>query len=226
MIRLGIIGSGEGSNMMAIADACDSRMLHAKVSIVISDVEDAKIIQFARCRNIDSRFIVPGPFQKKLSQKAEYDFILTLRNASVDWVILAGFCRIISANFIRSFPHKIINIHPSLLPSFPGLNAPQQALLHGVKITGSTVHFVDEGIDTGKIIDQVSVKVHDEDTPQILHKRIKKAEHKLYPKVISDLISGRIQDHNEIYDSHDSHDSHNQIHDSDSDFDPNSNSQL
>lgn len=191
--KLGILGSGNGSNMEAIADACQRGQLPAEVAIVLSDVSDAPILARARERGIQACQIDPGHFRSKLSDEAEQQIIDTLKAAQIDWVILAGFMRIIKSDFLRAYPERIVNIHPSLLPSFPGLNAPQQALDYGVGVTGTTVHIVDQGIDTGAIIAQEPVRVQSDDTPERLHQRIKETEHQLYPQALSELITGRIQ---------------------------------
>lgn len=179
--------------MAAITDACHSGTLEAEVALVISDCPDARILQEARERNLETRILAPGPFKAKLSDEAEQLTINLLREAAVDWVLLAGFMRIIKADFLRAFPERIVNIHPSLLPSFPGLDAPAQALAYGVQVTGTTVHMVDQGIDTGAIIAQEAVRVEPNDTPGSLHDRIKQAEHHLYPRAVADLVSGRIR---------------------------------
>ena len=191
--KLGILGSGHGSNMEAIATACQGGQLPADVALVLSDVADAPILDRALERGIAAQAIDPGHFRSKLSDEAERQFIDTLKSAQIDWVILAGFMRIIKSDFLRAFPERIVNIHPSLLPSFPGLNATQQALDYGVGITGTTVHIVDQGIDTGAIIAQEPVRVQPGDTPERLQQRIKETEHQLYPRALTELVTGRIR---------------------------------
>jgi phosphoribosylglycinamide formyltransferase-1 len=191
--RIGILGSGKGSNAVAIADACASGKIPAQVAIVLSDVAEAGILQHARKRGLDARHIEPGKFRTKLDDTAEVAFIKALQQAKVDLVVLAGFMRILKGEFLRVFKDRVVNIHPSLLPSFPGLDAWKQALDYGVKFTGVTVHFVDQGIDTGPIIAQETVPILQGDTSETLHKRIQEAEHRLYPAAIAALARGEVQ---------------------------------
>jgi phosphoribosylglycinamide formyltransferase 1 len=190
--RLGVLGSGKGSNFVAVADACASGKIPAAVALVLSDVEDAGILAHARERNLPARFIPPGKFRTKLDEDAERAFVGALQEAKVDLIVLAGFMRVLKGDFLRAFEGRIINIHPSLLPSFPGLAAWQQALDHGVKVTGCTVHFVDAGVDAGPIIGQQTVPVLDNDTPESLIQRIHGAEHELYPKCVAAITRGEI----------------------------------
>jgi phosphoribosylglycinamide formyltransferase 1 len=192
-LRLGIIGSGKGSNFVAIANACASQKIPAEVAIVLSDVEVSGILQHARERRIPAKFISPGKFRTKLDDSAEAAFISELQNARVDLIVLAGFMRILKGEFLRIFANRVINIHPSLLPAFPGLEAWKQALDYGVKVTGCTVHFVDQGIDTGPILAQKTVEIFPDDTAETLHARIHHAEHELYPQAIALLARGDIQ---------------------------------
>jgi phosphoribosylglycinamide formyltransferase-1 len=191
--RLGILGSGKGSNAMTIADACASGKIPAQVAVVLSDVATAGILTGAQARGLNARHIEPGKFRTKLDDAAEVAFIRTLQDAKVDLVVLAGFMRILKGEFLRVFKDRVINIHPSLLPSFPGLEAWKQALDYGVKFTGVTVHFVDQGIDTGPIIAQQTVPILQGDTAETLHKRIQDAEHRVYPLAISALARGEVQ---------------------------------
>lgn len=191
--RIGILGSGKGSNAAVIADACASGIVPAQVAVVLSDIADAGILQHARKRGLDGRHIEPGKFRTKLDDAAEVAFIKALQDAKVDLVVLAGFMRILKGEFLRVFKDRVINIHPSLLPSFPGLEAWKQALDYGVKFTGVTVHFVDQGIDTGPIIAQETVPILQGDTSETLHKRIQEAEHRLYPAAIAALARGEVQ---------------------------------
>jgi phosphoribosylglycinamide formyltransferase-1 len=190
---LGILGSGKGSNCAAIADACASGDIPARVAIVISDVDGAGILDRARERGLDCLHIAPGKFRTKLDEAAEAAFVAALRKAEVDLVVLAGFMRILKGEFLRAFANKVVNIHPALLPAFPGLEAWKQALDYGVKVTGVTVHFVDQGIDTGAIIAQETVPVLPADTVESLRARIQEAEHRLYPKAIAALVRGEIR---------------------------------
>ncbi len=188
--RLGVLGSGKGSNFAALADACAAGRLPAQVVLVLSDVPEAGILERARERGIPARYLPPGPYRTKLDEAAEAAYIAALREARVDLVVLAGFMRILKAPFLRAFPQRIVNIHPSLLPSFPGLEAWKQALDYGVKITGVTVHLVDHGVDTGPIVAQAAVPVEDDDTPATLHARLQEVEHRLYPEAIARLLAG------------------------------------
>jgi phosphoribosylglycinamide formyltransferase-1 len=190
--RLGVLGSGKGSNFVAVADACASGKIPAEVALVLSDVETAGILAHARERNLSARFIPPGKFRTKLDEDAERAFVGALQEAKVDLIVLAGFMRVLKGDFLRAFEGRIVNIHPSLLPSFPGLAAWQQALDHGVKVTGCTVHFVDAGVDAGPIIGQQTVPVLDHDMPDSLIQRIHGAEHELYPKCVAAIARGNI----------------------------------
>ena len=190
--RLGVLGSGKGSNMAAIAEACAAGEVPAEIVLVLSDVAEAGILTHARARNIPARFVAPGQFRTKLDESAEKAYVEALRQAEVDLVVLAGFMRILKGDFLRAFPQRVVNIHPSLLPSFPGLEAWKQALDYGVKHTGCTVHFVDQGVDSGPIIGQETVPVSEDDTPAALHERIQRAERKLYPAAITALAQGRV----------------------------------
>src|SRR5580700_3220708 len=191
--RLGILGSGKGSNADAIAEACAAGSIPARVALVLSDVENAPILQRARARGLPARFIPPGKFRTKLDEAAEAAFLEALRQAEVDLVVLAGFMRILKGELLRAFAQKVVNIHPALLPAFPGLQAWKQALDYGAKMTGVTVHFVDQGIDTGPIIAQESVPILLGDTPESLHARIQETERKIYPAVIGALARGEIR---------------------------------
>lgn len=191
-LRIGVLGSGKGSNFVAIADAITRGEIAAEVALVLSDVESAGILEHARSRRLPAQFIPPGTFRTKLDEEAERAVVTGLQAANTDLVVLAGFMRVLKGEFLRAFEGRIINIHPSLLPSFPGLLAWKQALDHGVKVTGCTVHFVDAGVDSGPIIGQETVPVLDDDTPDTLHQRIHQAEHRLYPRCVAALAAGRI----------------------------------
>ena len=191
--RLGVLGSGKGSNFVAIAEACASEKIPAEIALVLSDIESAGILAHARNRKIPAQFIPPGKFRTKLDEEAERAFVSTLQGAKVDLIVLAGFMRVLKGEFLRAFEGRIVNIHPSLLPSFPGLEAWKQALDHGVKVTGCTVHFVDAGVDSGAIIGQQTVPVLDNDTPETLHQRIHAAEHELYPKCVAAIAREEIK---------------------------------
>ena len=164
-----------------------------EIVVVATDVENAGILELARGHKLEAVHIPPGKFRTKLDEEAEQRFIAILQNAQVDLVVLAGFMRILKGEFLRAFSDRVINIHPSLLPSFPGLEAWKQALDYGVKVTGCTVHFVDQGIDSGAIIAQQTVPVHDDDTPATLHARIQQVEWDLYPKAVEMVALGRVR---------------------------------
>ena len=189
MLKLGILGSGKGSNFRAIADAIGAGKLDAEVRIVISDVESAGILALARERGMRAEFLAPGKFRTKLEPDAEQRLVALLKNAGVEWVVLAGWMRMIKAPLLEAFPRRIINIHPSLLPAFPGLESWKQALAAGASETGCTVHYVDAGMDTGEIIAQRPVPVLKDDTAETLHARIQVAEHALYPEVLAQLAA-------------------------------------
>lgn len=185
MNNLGILLSGRGSNFVAIAEAIDAGRLDAKVAVVLSNSSTAHGLKLARERSIPA-FAVPSAFR-------DQSLIEHLRSHKVDLVCLAGYMRILSPIFISTFRDRILNIHPSLLPAFPGLDAQHQALAHGVKITGCTVHFVDEGLDTGPIVRQSAVPVLEGDTDETLSARILKEEHRLYSEAIAMVLSGQIR---------------------------------
>lgn len=191
--RIGVLGSGKGSNFVAIADAIQAGRIPAEVGVVLSDVEDAGILGHARERGLTARHIPPGPFRTKLDEDAERAFVSALKDARVDLVVLAGFMRILKGQFLKAFEGRVVNIHPSLLPAFPGIESWVQALNYGVKVTGCTVHFVDQGIDTGPIVGQQVVDVLEGDTPQSLHQRIHAAEYELYPRCIAGIAEGRVR---------------------------------
>jgi phosphoribosylglycinamide formyltransferase-1 len=191
--RLGVLGSGKGSNFLAIADAIVAGQVPAQVAIVISDVPEAGILAHARQRGLPAEYLAPGKFRTKLDEEAEHAYVQRLQEARVDLVVLAGFMRILKGDFLRAFAQRVVNIHPSLLPAFPGLEAWKQALDYGVKVTGCTVHLVDQGIDSGPILGQEAVPVLAGDTPATLHERIQLAERRLYPAVVGALAEGRLR---------------------------------
>ena len=186
---LGILGSGKGSNYQAIQEAILNGTLPARTAVVISDIENAGILALARGYGVRAEYIAPGRFRTKLEPEAEQRVAELLRQAGVDLVLLAGYMRMVKAPLLDAFPGRIVNIHPSLLPAFPGLEAWKQALAAGVSETGCTVHYVDPGMDTGPIIDQARVPVLPGDTPETLHARIQVAEHALYPAVVASLAA-------------------------------------
>ncbi len=189
MHRLGILLSGRGSNFLAIAKAIDEHhLLGAEIAVVLSNLEDAPGLDAARARNLPA-FAIPSAGRKRAEHDAE--MIARLHQHKVDLVCLAGYMRIISPAFVAAFPNRILNVHPSLLPAFPGLDAQRQALDFGAKVAGCTVHFVDEAVDHGVIILQKTVPVHDDDTADTLAARILEQEHLAYPEAIGLVLSGQ-----------------------------------
>lgn len=192
LFRLGVLGSGKGSNFVALAEACAAGKVPATVALVLSDVPEAGILARAAERGIPAKFVAPGAFRTKLDAAAEAAYVGELQAARVDLVVLAGFMRILKSGLLGAFPQRVVNIHPSLLPAFPGLEAWRQALDYGVKFTGVTVHLVDEGVDRGPILAQATVPVQDDDTAAALHGRIQQAEHELYPAAIAAWLRGEL----------------------------------
>jgi phosphoribosylglycinamide formyltransferase-1 len=189
-VRLGILVSGRGSNFEAIANSIARRKLDAEIAILISNKASAGGVDIARQRGIPLR-VIPSQGMDRES----YDKLLIdeLRTHEVDLVCLAGFMRLLSANFVRAFPNRVLNIHPSLLPAFPGLDAQRQALDYGVRITGCTVHFVDEFLDSGPILLQSAVPVLDQDTVETLSARILLQEHSIYSQAIQLIAEDRVK---------------------------------
>jgi phosphoribosylglycinamide formyltransferase-1 len=186
-VGIGILGSGKGSNARAILERIREGRLCAEARVVISDVFDAGILDIAREFGVPHAYLPPGQFRTKLEPEAEHALVQMLRDAAVELVVLAGFMRVLKAPTLAAFPHGIINIHPSLLPKYPGLEAWKQALAAGDSVTGCTVHYVDAGIDSGEIIAQREVPILPNDTSETLHARIQAAEHELYPEAISNF---------------------------------------
>ena len=191
-LRLGVLGSGKGSNFRAILEAIRAGRLDARIVVVCSDVLDAGILALARDAGIATAWIEETGFKTRLSTECEEDLVERLRHAGVDLVILAGYMRMLKAPMLEAFPRRIINIHPSLLPKFRGVEAWRQALEAGETVTGCTVHFVDEGMDSGRVIEQAEVPILPGDTPERLHARIQEAEHRLYPEVIGRFVRGEL----------------------------------
>jgi phosphoribosylglycinamide formyltransferase-1 len=188
MKRLGILLSGRGSNFFAIAKAIDEhRLLGAKIAVVLSNREDAPGLAAAKEMKLPT-FCIPSAGRKRTEHDAE--MLARLHQHKIDLVCLAGYMRVITEEFVRAFPNCILNVHPSLLPAFPGLDAQQQALDYGAKVSGCTVHFVDEAVDHGVIILQKTVPVRDDDTAETLSARILQQEHIAYPEAIARVLSG------------------------------------
>ena len=192
-LRVGVLASGNGSNLQAVLDASRSGTIDVEVAVVLSDVEDARALDRARRAGVPALYIPPGPRRTRLSREAEVQYTVALESHGVDLVALAGFMRILHDDFLRRFDGRIVNIHPSLLPSFPGLDAQRQALEYGVKWTGATVHFVDAGVDTGPIIIQAAVPVRPDDTRDTLAARVLEEEHRIYPQALQLIAEGRVQ---------------------------------
>ncbi len=184
MIKIGILGSGRGSNCRAILQSIRDGKLNAKATVVISDVLDAPILEIAREFGVANAYLPPGHFRTRLEPKVEAQLVKMLQDAEVELVVLAGFMRVLKEQMLAAFPRRIVNIHPSLLPKFPGLEAWKQALAANEKWTGVTVHYVDEKIDHGDIIAQRRVPVMSDDSPESLHARIQEVEHVLYPEAL------------------------------------------
>ena len=193
IMKIGILGSGKGSNLQSIIDAIEKDNLPIEIVLVLSDVKDAFILERARKHNIAAKYIKPGKYKTKLESEIEKQYIKELKEAKVGLVVLAGFMRMLKDEFVKDFEGRIMNIHPSLLPAFKGLEAWRQALEYGVKFTGCTVHFIDAGMDTGPIISQAVVPVQKDDTPETLHARIQVEEHKSYPEAIRLFAQNRLK---------------------------------
>jgi phosphoribosylglycinamide formyltransferase-1 len=186
--RIGVLVSGRGSNLQALIDAARRGALGGEVAVVVSNVEGALGLERARQAGI------PAVFRDHRGKKREAfdaEIVEVLRVHHVDLVCLAGFMRLLSPVFVRAFPGRIVNVHPALLPAFPGLEAQRQAWEHGAKVSGVTVHLVDEGLDSGPIVAQEAVPVRSTDTPETLAARILEAEHRLYPRAVRLLLEGR-----------------------------------
>jgi phosphoribosylglycinamide formyltransferase-1 len=188
--KLGVLLSGRGSNFEAIADSIQAGRLHAEIAIVISNRADALGLESAKRRGLNATLI---PSKGRVREEHDAAVVAALKEAQVDLVCLAGYMRLLSAGFIRAFPNRILNIHPSLLPAFPGMEAQKQALEYGVKISGCTVHFVDEHLDHGPIILQKTVPVLDRDDVGTLSARILEQEHVAYSEAIALILSGEIE---------------------------------
>ena len=192
-LKLGVLGSGSGSNMQSIVDAIEKGELDAEVRLVIADVPDAKILDRAKRHGIPCRYLDCAPWKTKLEGPAEDECIRLLKEAGCDTVVLAGFMRIVKPGLLAAFPMRVLNIHPALLPAFPGVHSWKQALDYGCKVAGVTVHVVDAGTDSGPIIVQKCVPVLEDDTPETLHARIQVQEHLAFPEALRHLAAGRLR---------------------------------
>ena len=191
-LRIAVLGSGKGSNCQSIIDAIEAGSLHARIVCVLSDVEDAGILERAARHGIPARYISAAPYRTKLAGEAEQAYLAALREHDAEVVALAGFMRIVKEGLLNAYPDRIVNIHPALLPAFPGLDSWKQAVDYGVKISGCTVHLVDAGIDSGPILVQRAVPVREDDTPETLHARIQVEEHKAYPEALR-ILAARLR---------------------------------
>ncbi|MES1176276.1 MAG: phosphoribosylglycinamide formyltransferase [Myxococcales bacterium] len=189
-VKLGVLVSGTGSNLQAILDAIAAGTLNATVSVVVSNKPDVPALERARHAGVPALTIPHKDFASR--EAFDRALVTALAEASVDWVVLAGFMRVLTPEFLSAYPGRIINIHPSLLPAFPGVDAAKQALAYGVKLTGCTVHFVNRGVDSGKIIAQRAVPVEAGDDLASLNARIHAAEHELFVSALRDIAAGRV----------------------------------
>lgn len=192
-LKLGVLGSGSGSNMQSLVDEIEAGRLDAEVRLVLADVEGAKILDRAAKHGIKGIYLDCAPWKTKLEGPAEDRCIELLKEAGCDTVVLAGFMRIVKPKLLAAFPNRVLNIHPAILPAFPGIHSWTQALDYGCKVAGVTVHFVDAGTDSGPIIVQRTVPVMEDDTPESLHARIQVEEHIAYPEAIRLLAAGRLK---------------------------------
>jgi len=192
MLKLAIFGSGSGTNCQAIIDAIEAGMLDAEIKCVLSDVENSTILERARKHNIPAIYFDCSPFKTKLDGEAEQNVLSILEEHDVNFIALAGFMRIVKNGLLNAYAGHMINIHPSLLPSFPGLDSGKQAFDYGVKFTGCTVHFVDAGVDTGAIINQKMISIEDGDTLESMMEKLHAQEHIAYPEALQWIAEGRI----------------------------------
>ena len=193
-VRVGVLASGRGSNLQAIIDTIEAGQLDAKIVLVLSNKKDAAALERARKHGLTDVFLDPKPFAGQPDSREAYDRAVldVLRKHDVELVLLAGYMKIVTSVLVKAYENRMMNIHPSLLPSFPGLDAQKQALEHGAKLSGCTVHFVTEGVDEGPIIIQAAVPVLEGDTPEALAARILIEEHKIYPKAVQLYAEGRL----------------------------------
>ena len=200
ILPIGILGSGKGSNCRAILERIRSGDLPAEARLVVSDVLDAPILDIAREFGVANAYLPPGRFRTRLEPAIEEQLVKMLRDAGVELVVLAGFMRVLHEPMLKAFSRRIINIHPSLLPKFPGLESWKQALVAGETVTGCTVHYVDEQIDHGRILAQKEVRILPNDTAESLHARIQVLEHELYPAVIAEFCKSYVEASRQVLD--------------------------
>jgi len=199
-LPIGILGSGKGSNCRAILERIRSGDLPAEARLVVSDVLDAPILDIAREFGVANAYLPPGRFRTRLEPAIEDELVKMLRDSGVELVVLAGFMRVLHEPMLKAFQRRIINIHPSLLPNFPGLEAWKQALVAGETVTGCTVHYVDEQIDHGRILAQKEVRILPNDTAESLHARIQVLEHELYPAVVAEFCKRYVEGSQQVGD--------------------------
>jgi phosphoribosylglycinamide formyltransferase-1 len=194
-LRIGVLASGRGSNLQAIIDAVEAGTLQVQIAVVLSNKKDAQALERARRHHLVDVFLDPKPYAGRPDGREAYDqaILEVLKAHEVELVALAGYMKIVTPALIKAYEHRIMNIHPSLLPAFPGLDAQQKALEWGVKLAGCTVHFVTEGVDEGPIIIQAAVPVVEGETPESLAVRILEQEHRIYPRAIQLYAEGRLQ---------------------------------
>jgi phosphoribosylglycinamide formyltransferase-1 len=194
-LRIAVLASGRGSNLQAIIDAIEARQLDAQILAVISNKKEASALERARKHDLQSIFVDPKPFAGQADSREAYDRALleVLEKHDVELVLLAGYMKIVTTVLVNAYANRMMNIHPSLLPSFPGLEVQKKAIEWGCKVAGCTVHFVTEGVDEGPIILQAAVPIHDEDTPETLAARILVEEHKLYPRAVQLFAESRLR---------------------------------
>ncbi len=194
-VRVGVLASGRGSNLQAIIDAIEANRLDAQIVLVLSNKQEAPALERARKHGLTDVFLDPKPFAGRPDSREAYDRVVldVLRKHDVELVLLAGYMKIVTSVLVKAYENRMMNIHPSLLPSFPGLDVQKKALEHGVKVSGCTVHFVTEGVDEGPIIVQAAVPIVEGDTPETLAARILVEEHKLYPKAVQLYAEGRLK---------------------------------
>lgn len=189
-LGIGVLVSGSGSNLQSIIDHIEAGTLDAEIKVVLSNTPDAYALE--RCRKHRIPSVVIDHRQFDCRESFDRKMVATLESSGVELVVMAGFMRILSPEFFRAFPRRVVNIHPALLPAFPGTHVQRKAVEYGVRFAGCTVHFADEGVDTGPIIIQAVVPVYEDDTPETLSERILKEEHKIYPQAIQFYAEGRI----------------------------------
>ncbi len=193
-VRIGVLASGRGSNLQAIIDAIEANRLNARIVLVLSNKQEAQALERARKHGLPDVFLDPKPFAGRPDSREAYDRAVldVLRKHDVELVLLAGYMKIVTSVLVKAYENRMMNIHPSLLPSFPGLDVQKKALEHGVKVSGCTVHFVTEGVDEGPIIVQAAVPIVEGDTPETLAARILVAEHTIYPEAVQLYAEGRL----------------------------------